>query len=195
MHFAPVLLLVVSAVASVLAPVAARLLGTRLHLRAAFIVVTLTCWWQFWLPATMKDMAYSIRYDIPNPFIWPGPPGSAPLALSLALWLIAPLAQWTRWQTWTCWILSVVSTIAMVLTLDTASYASVPWQTALVCGVVIIVLIATRSRLSPTRSMLRWLMLWASGMVGLVVFWFATETVAGWVPYSLNAWFVGWLYS
>lgn len=118
LQFAPSLLVVLSVPVSVFAPWAARVLGTRLQWAAALAVVALTCWWQFWLPATMVDIGYSVRYDIPNPYIWPGQPGSPALALSMALWLTAQLSDWEGWRPWVCWAMGTVCTTAAVLGLD-----------------------------------------------------------------------------
>jgi hypothetical protein len=194
-HWSPGFLVVISIPVSVLAPWAALKLGARLHRAAASMVVALTCWWQFWLPATMRDIGYSVRYDIPDPYIWPGTPGSAALALSVALWLFAPLAQWTGRRCLVSGAVGAASTAAAVLALDGADWSYVPWPTALGGVVGIIVLVAARHRMWPAYPMLRWLSLWCAGMLGLIVFWFVTEAVAGWVPHSVNGWFTRWLYS
>jgi hypothetical protein len=194
LQFAPSLLVVLSVPVSVFAPWAARVLGARLQWAAALAVVALTCWWQFWLPATMVDIGYSVRYDIPNPYIWPGQPGSPALALSVALWLTAPLSDWEGWRPWACWTMGSVCTTAAVLGLDWKIYIHIPWQVAFCCFVGLIALVTARHQIDPAHRITRWLILWAVGMMGLVVFWFATESVAGWVPRPLNDWFVGWLY-
>lgn len=195
LQFAPALLVFFSVPVSVFAPWAARVLGARLQWAAAFAVIALTCWWQFWLPATMIDIGYSVRYDIPSPYIWPGQPGSPALALSVALWLIAPLANWEGWRPWACWVMGTACTTAAVLGLDGHRYIHIPSLAAFGCFFALIALITVRHRISAVHRTTRWLILWATGMLGLVLFWFATESVAGWVPRSINEWFVGWLYS
>lgn len=195
LRFAPTLLVAFSILVYVLAPWTARALGTRVHRTAAWAAVLITCWWQFWLPATTIDIGYSIRYGIPDPYIWPGEPGSPVLALSVALWLAAPLADWRGWRLWTCLAIGSVCTAVAVLALDSKAYANTPWQAALGCFVGLVVLLTVRYGAGPERHISRWLMLWTAGMMGLVVFWFVTESAAGWVPRWVNEWFAGWLYS
>lgn len=194
-HWPPGFLMVISVPVSVLAPWTAAMLGARLHRAAASVVVALTGWWQFWLPATIRDIGYSLRYDIPDPYIWPGQPGSAALALSVAMWLFAPLAQWTGRRSLVSGAVGAACTAAAVQALDGANRAYVPWPAALGGFVGIVVLVAARRRVLPAHPMLRWLSLWCIAMLGLIVFWFATETVAGWIPHSINEWFTSWLYS
>ncbi|SDE31974.1 hypothetical protein SAMN05192589_11532 [Paracidovorax valerianellae] len=192
MRFAPALLVFFSLPVSLFAPWSARVLGTWLHRAAALAVVAITCWWQFWLPATMADISYSLRYDIPDPYIWPGEPGAPVLALSVALWLMTPLADWKGRGIWACWALGMLCTIAAVKLLGWSSHDATPWQAALCCLVGLAAVMTACQRTAPERRIFRWLMLWAAGMMGLVVFWYATEAVAGWVPLAMNQWFVNW---
>ena len=194
-RFAPALLVVFSILIGLLAPWTARTLGTSIHRAAAWTVLLITCWWQFWLPAPMIDIGYSSRYGIPNPYIWPAEPGSPALALSVALWLVAPLAHWRGCRLWACQAICALLTAVVVLALNSTSYAYAGWQAALGCSFGLFLLLTMRYRAELERSMPRWLMLWAAGMMSLVVFWFVTESAAGWMPIPINEWFADWLYS
>lgn len=195
LHFAPALLVLFSVPVSLLAPWVARTAGVRLHRTAAWVALAITCWWQFWLPATLLDIGYSHRYGIPTPYIWPAPHGTPALALSMALWLAAPLADWKGWHPWACWALGAAGTAAVVVTLDGLRYIDVPWPVALGCLAACITLMAMRLRCPAERRTTRWLLLWCSGMMVLPLFWFATAWVSGWMPPSMNRWFADWLYS
>jgi hypothetical protein len=45
-------------------------------------------WWVFWLPASLVDAGYQLRYDIGSPYLWPSA-ASQVGATALVAWLIA----------------------------------------------------------------------------------------------------------
>lgn len=53
-----------------------------------FVLIAITVWWSFWLPSSFLDVAYSLRYNIPDPYVFAASPDIHVITMLLAaFWL------------------------------------------------------------------------------------------------------------
>lgn len=52
------------------------------------VLIAITVWWSFWLPSSFLDVAYSLRYHIPDPYVFAASPDIPVITMLLAgFWL------------------------------------------------------------------------------------------------------------
>jgi len=70
--------------------------GRALARIGGYCLLAVTLWWVFWLPASLQDIAYTQRYHIPDPYVWPATASSQVIVVAAAAWLLTAerLASW-----------------------------------------------------------------------------------------------------
>lgn len=184
---APFLLLLLGLPTGLLSPWLGRdPVAANLHRLAAAILALVTLWWQFWLPAVLRDEAYSLRYDIPAPAIWPAEAPVPLVAIGLAVWLATPTQAWRGWQ--------AVGHVALWLGLTAAAVAlSLEGPTALEPPWAGVCLLSAAALLPASRRLPwpRWLSLWLAAHLTLLAFWGAIYAWGDQLPAAFNAWGYG----
>lgn len=97
MVYGQVLFMLAALPIALLTPLALHLhFGRALARAGGFGLLAVTLWWVFWLPASLQDIAYTQRYHIPDPYVWPATASSQVIVISAAVWLLTAerLTSW-----------------------------------------------------------------------------------------------------
>lgn len=98
MAYALFLYLLAALPVALLTPLALHLrLGQGLARTAAYLLLAIALWWVFWLPASLLDVAYTQRYHIRDPYVWPAPAASQVIVVASAAWLLSA-RRLNSWQ-------------------------------------------------------------------------------------------------
>lgn len=89
MAYAAVLYVLTATPVALLTPLALRLpQGRTLARLGGGLLLFVALWWVFWLPASLLDIAYTQRYHVPDPYVWPATTASQVIVVASAAWLL-----------------------------------------------------------------------------------------------------------
>lgn len=189
LDLSPVVLVALGLPLSALAPGRSRHpTGWRLNRVAAIGLVGATLWWQFWLPSVLIDVGYSLRYDIPDPYIWPASAGVPVIVLSLAVWLGSPPPPASALRGLGTWGLWVGLSVAAIVAVEWNHWLFISLATAGVCLLAGTAAMLVRHRLAARHILWRWVTLWLGAQLWLVAFWGVIYEWGDRLPTGLNAW-------
>lgn len=191
MDYALVLYLLTAAPVALLTPLALRLpQGQTLARLGGSLLLFVALWWVFWLPANLVDIAYTQRYHIPDPYVWPATAASQVIVVASAAWLLGAhrLNSWRASLARLLAYLIATTEFALISTLlaDWASLDDALWLLIPVIAFALAPCVLKRP--APVHPQIwRDIRFFVCSQALLAVLWILVYRVGDCLPESLNA--------